>query len=466
MQKLRILFYGDGRVPGIGDFSLSLLTQFIREGLKKTADVQIAIVHRHQMGNQIAQGANKLTWQFLENFDEFWIFGDKQANIVSPDLRRAEPYNELDKYEQAVLLECMKTRGLMLTGDHSDLDPNLPQVNVCSEDHSKFINLGAAIGRYVPRAHQLRVWDGPPTKCDAPLFDNQNTLEGDPSELDSNEKLQFDKTAQNLIAQANPHQLFSWINPAGQAVPITKFPDHQHEGKVLPPTAKDLDGDWPVGATPPQVIAWGKDKRPVTKGRKYALVAAFDGDPVNVGRIVADSSFHHYIDLNIANINGRDSGGKPTPGTDLDQIAQYYCNLALWLAPQKLRNEIKIDLFANLAIHPLVLDARGMEIERLGRAARTAAELEVGSSNLYQILGLSNKGGSEVNDLLSTALLTSAPSAVALAPTAPPSTEKVLGSIVQEFHDYLSAQGMSSLSLDETVPAAALVDQGLLRAFR
>jgi hypothetical protein len=192
---------------------------------------------------------------------------------------------------------------------------------------------------------------------------------------------------------------------------------------------------------------------------------AFDGDPVNVGRIVADSSFHHYIDLNIADIDGKDGGGNPTPGTDLDQIAQYYCNLALWLAPLKLRNHIKVDLLVKMAVHPLVLDAKGMEVERLGRAARAAAEREVGSANLYRILGLSNKDGSDVEDLLSTAFLNTAPSAAALASTNPPTTEKVLGSIVREFHDYFFTQGMS-FHPDRTLRTAALVDKGLLRAFQ
>src|SRR5258706_10476561 len=144
MVKLRILLYSDGRIvdtSGNGDWGITDLAKFIMEGLKKVADVEITFVHRHRdrVTKQEIQGANKLAWQFLDNFHELWIFGDRQVNVVRNDVMTAQPYNELDKYERAVLLEWMKTRGLLFTGDHSDFDPNLSSTDVCKENHSKFI---------------------------------------------------------------------------------------------------------------------------------------------------------------------------------------------------------------------------------------------------------------------------------------------------------------------------------------
>lgn len=460
MQTLKILFYGDDRIDS--GFTVAQLIKFITGGLKKVVDVQVTFVHRHRdlLNRQEVQGANKLAWQFLNRYDELWIFGDKQANVVSNDVKRAQPYNELDEYERAVLLEWMKSRGLMITGDHSQIFPN--EDDYCDKDHSRFINLGAAIGRYVPRAHQLRVWDGPPTRCDAPLFDNQNTVSGpDLSSLDNNDLLQVDQTPQQIVTQVKPHPLFSWIKPDGQVGPITVFPDHQHEGKVLAPKAEELDQDWPQGASPPEVVAWGHDKRPVVNGREYALVVAFDGDPVNVGRIVADSSFHHYIDLNLDGFDGKDCDGNPKPGTTLDQIAQYYCNLALWLAPKAKRDQLKNEVLLKLATHPIVMGARGTELEILGKIARKTAQIEIGSANVYRILGFANKDEGDASDLISTAFGNFVPAAALNLPT----TEAVLGSIVREFHDYFAAQGVTPSS-GEAVPAESIVDNGLVRALR
>lgn len=481
MQKLRILFYGDDRVddtPGEFSFGITDLSRFIREGLKTVADVEVTFVHRHQrdrVTKLVVQGANKLAWQFLSDYDEIWIFGDRQANIDSNDVKIAEPYNELDKHEKAVLLEWMKTNGVLLTGDHARFADPIAN-NVCMEDHREFIGLGAALGKHVPRAHQLREWKGAPTNCIEAPHDNQNTIHGpDTLRLDvDGDTLQLDGTPQTLVRKSTTHKLFSWVNSAGQVVPITVFPDHMHEGKVCELTAQELDADWPNGSPLPEVVASGNDKRPFAQGREYPLVTAFDGDPVDVGRIVADSSFHHYLNINLRKIDGRDNRGDPLPGTALCQIAQYYCNLALWLAPKRIREAIKVDLFFRLATHPLIQSVKGTSDERVGNTARRAAEVEAGASNLFQILSLENPNEGAVDDVLSTAFLAEAPPAflakasndsIAKAP-AQPRMETVLGAIVQEFHDFFSNKGIRSPQGDETIPKAEIVNKGFLRAFR
>jgi hypothetical protein len=473
MQKLRILLYGDDRVddtPGEFSFGITDLSRFISDGLRTVADVEVTFVHRHQrdrITKQVVQGANKLAWQFLSDYDEIWIFGDRQANFDSNDIKTAEPYNELDEYERAVLLEWMKTGGVLATGDHARFADPIAS-NVCMEDHREFIGLGAALGKHVPRAHQLREWKGAPTNCTDGLHDNQNTIDGpDPQKLDfDGDTLQLDGTPQTLLSQSTKHKLFSWVNSAGQVVPITVFPDHMHEGKVLAPTAQELDDDWPNGSPGPDVVARGNDKRPFAQGREYSLVVAFDGDPVNVGRIVADSSFHHYLNINLRKIDGRDNRGNPLPGTALGQIAQYYCNLALWLAPKSIREAIKVDLFFRLATHPLIQSVKGTSGERLGNTARRAAEVEAGASNLFQILGLETPNEGPVDDLLSTAFLAEAPNALLVGQPTQPRTEAVLGAIVQEFHDFFSDHGIRSPHGDESIPKAEIVNRGFMRAFR
>jgi hypothetical protein len=122
------------------------------------------------------------------------------------------------------------------------------------------------------------------------------------------------------------HRLF-----CGRTAPITVFPDHMHEGHLVVPSALPAD-PWPSGPSGqprPEVIAQGTDKR---NGRIYDLVIAYDGHEVSVGRIVADSTWHHYFNVNLK--------GFPAGGPVLSQLAQFYVNLAVWLAPPAKRAQI------------------------------------------------------------------------------------------------------------------------------
>jgi hypothetical protein len=468
MQQLRILFYGDGRVddtPGEFSFGLTDVIAFITQGLKNVVDVEISFVHRHGSYLNPIEGKNKLAWRFLADYDEIWIFADRQENTVLGDVKTDEPYNVLDDYEQRVLREWMKNNGVMLTGDHSE-PAGLAPAGVCELDHDKFVGLGAALGRYLPRAHQLRQWDGPPTYCSDGAHDNQNTVEGpDPSQLDTNLELEMDKFPQQLVNPSTRHELFSWVNSAGQVVPIEFFPDHFHEGMVLAPTETELDGDWPQGSPPPEVVASGIDKRPFAAGRVYPLVVAFDGHPVNVGRIVADSTFHHYLNFNLRQINGRSCTGSPLPETALAQIAQYYCNLALWLAPKSIREAIKIDLFFNIATSPLMQRVRGKTLEQVGNTARQVAEIQAGASNLLQILGTPSANGGVIDDVLSDTFLTLATETSLIEQPARPTPERVLGAVVREFNEFFSQQGIRSPRDDGSIPKAEIVRRGFVRAF-
>jgi len=464
MQQLRILFYSDDRIQRDDAFPFNVkdLMEFVAKGLKAVVDVQIDFVHRHQdarFPDIPVQGANKLAWGFLSKYDELWIFGDKQTNRTSNDITQVEPYNEVDDYEVAVLGKWMETGGLLLTGDHSEVNPN-PGAD--PSDHSKFISRGAALGRRIPRARQLRVWEGPPTSDSTGPHDNYNTIDGpDPSQFDSNAELQFDAIPQPLVNPSTSHKLFSWVNSMGQLMPIKVLPDHQHEGKVQCPKVDELNGDWPKNSNVPEIVAQGRDRRPFAVNREpYSLVVAFDGDSVNVGRIVADSSFHHYINPNLDKLLYRENG-LPKPETDLDQIAQYYCNLALWLAPKKKRHQLKVDLFINLATHPLVVEARGMDVASLGRIAKAAARLHIGESNLFQILGLPSNEGDYSYDPLSNALVAEVLSADSTTVPASPSFEVLLGSVVKEFHDFLSSHPQPLPLNGEKIPGDEIINRAL-----
>jgi hypothetical protein len=150
-----------------------------------------------------------------------------------------------------------------------------------------------------------------------------------------------------------------------------------HEGRIRIP--EKLSDKWP-GNVRPHVIARGTDKRFIDKKRIYDLLAAYDGHE-SAGRIVADSSFHHYLNVNLSGLPSR-KGGLPEPGTPLDEVAEFYRNLAYWLAPTKVRENIKEGLLFLLAKHPDINELRGNKPEVIGRAACSILDHDIGLSRI------------------------------------------------------------------------------------
>ncbi len=133
-----------------------------------------------------------------------------------------------------------------------------------------------------------------------------------------------------LIEPAEPvHELL--LRPSTPGGVIRLFPAHPHEGAV----------GVPAGEPHARVIATGKSK---VTGRPFNLAVAFeraaDGHGNRLGRAVAESSFHHFVDYNFDVRKGAPSFVAEPPGEGylkephaLEDIKTYIRNLALWLAP-------------------------------------------------------------------------------------------------------------------------------------
>lgn len=89
------------------------------------------------------------------------------------------------------------------------------------------------------------------------------------------------------------------------------------------------------------MIATGKSK---VTGRPFNLAVAFerarDSHGNTLGRAVAESSFHHFVDYNLDTGKGCPSFVVEPPGEGyrrepekLEDIKAYIRNLALWLSP-------------------------------------------------------------------------------------------------------------------------------------
>lgn len=130
------------------------------------------------------------------------------------------------------------------------------------------------------------------------------------------------------ITVAAEHELMR--NPASPGGLIEFFPAHPHEGAV----------GVPEGEEQARVIATGKSE---VTGRTFNLVVAFESSDDNhgnqLGRGIAQSSFHHFVDYNWDTDMGCPSFLEESPGDGykrnpqaLQDIKSYVGNAARWLA--------------------------------------------------------------------------------------------------------------------------------------
>jgi len=130
------------------------------------------------------------------------------------------------------------------------------------------------------------------------------------------------------ITVALPHELLR--NPASPAGVVKFFPAHPHEGAV----------GVPEDETHASVIATGQSK---VTGRPFNLVVAFESSSDaygnQLGRGIAESSFHHFVDYNWDTEMGCPSFLLEPPGDGykrnpqaLNDIKTYVGNAARWLA--------------------------------------------------------------------------------------------------------------------------------------
>jgi hypothetical protein len=162
-----------------------------------------------------------------------------------------------------------------------------------------------------------------------------------------------------------------------QLGPIDVMPDHNHEGVVFdyvvqPGVGSNAAGlaaitltndynfngiageEYPtmLGQRPlPRIIAYGNTLadpplqhiKSDSPAKRFAMISVYDGhDTISVtggiGRVATDSTWHHWMNLNISEIEA-------VGGANWEKIKRYYINLAIWLAPKP-----EIILQANAAI--------------------------------------------------------------------------------------------------------------------
>lgn len=234
--------------------------------------------------------------------------------------------------------------------------------------------LGRLMGRRLPRAGVMRLWDH--TVAD-PIADEDidDVSMGGMRRNDTNQPKghgfndQSDDVPQPIEPKMYTATNFFWkytfphpllCGPNGV---IRVMPDHPHEGECVEPTntsgtinfTGDLGPEFPPatdgGARPlPEVISMNAVLAGTTSGGKdptlpevFGGICAYDGHRAGTGRVVTDSTWHHFVNINLVGINYL-PGQTPDPLLDigflaspagqahLQEIRSYFRNLAIWLS--------------------------------------------------------------------------------------------------------------------------------------
>lgn len=326
----RILMVTDGGLDfGTGGFGLSEFLSVVQ-----SAGHTVSTAHRQGVAPVTIAGNfvfnNTVT---TNNFDQIWLFGI---------LTNATP---LTAAEQTVIANFMQSGGgVFATGDHEDL--------------------GAGMGSHVLRVRSMRNWATIPvsgtTRLDTVVDPGVDKIYQFYDQSDAIPQRIYPAFFSNGGAQNNPSTWSPHPVLRHSSGAVSFLPDHPHESECLAPApaAGNFAGveEWPApvggGARiAPVIVATSVSggrfltdllKPPVTP-RCFGAISAYDGDAANVGRIVCDATWHHFININMNGTGalpdttgmprtGLYSGGMPTP--EYLQIRTYWFNTVRWLAPK------------------------------------------------------------------------------------------------------------------------------------
>jgi hypothetical protein len=273
----------------IGRFSL------LRDHLASIKDEQGTPLYKVAARDREADNAgNDIVLSVLDetDFDELWLFAvDVGDGLTSTDCEGITRFRQ-------------RGGGILTARDHQDLGSSL-----CT--------LGG-----VGRAHFFHSQHQEPDPSRHVRDDVETTMISWPNYHSGS-----NGDYQKIIPAEPVHELLKRDRGV-----IEYFPAHPHEGSV----------GVPEGEESARVIARGTSQ---VTGREFNLMVAFEGLPDNhsnqLGRALAESSFHHFVDYNWDTSKGCPSFLTEPPGDEikrnparLPDIKTYVKNAARWLAPR------------------------------------------------------------------------------------------------------------------------------------
>lgn len=295
----------------------------------------------------------------INDYDQVWFFGFAPGNDGSSNDANIDAAISALKSpaEIKILSTWMNTQrgGVLAIGDHH--------------------YLGASLCHNIPRVRKMRKWTNadhvPPIKGFNRKDTNQfKSLVGGEIPFDA----QSDDVPQPIeVLKKRVHdsifKIKTYPHPilCGAGGVIDILPDHPHEGEVLGTrydtnsggVPVNLAGNYPAGVPEfpnrtagagkpePQIIALGHPHNYVEHNKNihdnpshandttpFGLISVYDGAEAGIGRIVTDSTWHHWFNINLV--------GLDTPATAplYSKIQNYYTNVAVWLCNEDLRHSM------------------------------------------------------------------------------------------------------------------------------
>lgn len=397
----------------LGEF-LKVLTQTTWVGF----DVDITTAHRTPFGTQgtpatimADRGADVVNFRFNQPF----LVKGQTRTLADYDMallfaiESGDPNPAFAPEAEAIAQFMEHGGGFFATGDHA--------------------NLGAPLCGIIPRVRSMRRWwsgSGPngeppaPPPLGAARHDTtQPGLDGVTHFEDQSDEVAQPITPtwygaglsirQGYVAHKYvPHPLL--CSPQGA---ITWLPDHMHEGTCEVPA--NLHGTFtlagqvvreypdytptnaPQGYVPaplePEVVATGQVKKnrtsPAldlehtggtvpTNEMTFGVIGAWDGHRVGKGRVVVDSTWHHFFDINLTgdrylendNLGPQhaqklhgfyvpNSQGVREPAQPYKMIQWYFRNLIYWLIPAGRHHTILWQVLGDVMKRPRLLEELG-----------------------------------------------------------------------------------------------------------
>jgi len=393
---VKVLLVADGGLDfSMGDFGLRTFVGTLRTTAPYYARFEITVGHIEAVGNDsvmlghpwVARGIRSFRFDDPSHFtpdmyDEVWLFGIATSYADRGTAANGQPYpnNRLADTELRALSEHMDGgRGLFATGDHG--------------------YLGTCLSGAVPRARSMRLWGD----TDPDPAHNEVSM-GGPRRNDTNRSgpsagTQFNDQSDHVPQLIDPTMYYRWRGFLRVAYPhpllcgprgvIRVMPDHPHEGQCALPAdteASDTFSGYAIVEYPttggsvrplPEMVATSHvlsgttaAGKTATDAHSFGSIAAYDGHRANVGRVVTDATWHHFVNVNLI-------GDTTVPLSDpkrrgflwqapdgsypgqvaLDDIKAYYRNIAVWIAPATLIACMNSRIRWGLLWHHRVLEA-------------------------------------------------------------------------------------------------------------
>lgn len=266
--------------------------------------------------------------------------------------------------------------------------------------------LGQALCSKVARARDMRWWTNFP---DATNANNQVSMGGrwrnDTNVFNAGSNV-FNDQSDDLPQTITPRYytlntgLFRYRFPhpllCGPSGVIKVMPDHPHEGECKTPDSLEqtilvngsATAEYPNatggGLRPrPEIIAWNhvaagrvSGSKDSTFAHSFASICAYDGHRAGVGRVATDSTWHHFVNVNLIGIDGVNAGpfangflGSAAGQAAYENIKAYFRNLMVWLSRSGtiscLNSSWLFELVLSDKVLEAVLTAREIPIERI-----------------------------------------------------------------------------------------------------